>query len=178
MLPRRSTAAIALWAVLPVRGRAEGSAAGANGAKNPAPAAGPRPADSTAAKVEPAQPAKQPPAPPKPVVEPVSKEQVVAILGRPVIGPQNSAIGRLIDVLVDGTGQPQAAVIDVGGFMGLGIRTIAVHWNSLHFRPWDQNNPIVLDLTLDQIKAAPEYKGLQKPAPVVVAKPAQSTPAH
>ncbi|MDQ2805258.1 MAG: PRC-barrel domain-containing protein, partial [Pseudomonadota bacterium] len=129
-------------------------------------------------------PAKQsvpakPAAPPKTAVTPVDKAEAVAILGRPVTGPAGVQIGRLIDVLVDGTGQPQAAVLDVGGFMGVGSRSIAVHWNTLHFAPWNQGNAIRLDLTLDQIKAVPEYRGLNnQPAPVVAKAPATPMPAH
>jgi hypothetical protein len=133
-------------------------------------------ADTPAASVKPGT--SKPAEPPKPVVEPVDKNQAVAILGRPVTGPGKQQIGRLIDVLVDGTGQPQAAVIDVGGFMGLGTRTIAVHWKALHFAPWDPANPISLDLSLDQIKAAPEYKGMSTPAPVVAPAPKTPVAAH
>ncbi|MEO9188457.1 MAG: PRC-barrel domain-containing protein [Acetobacteraceae bacterium] len=116
---------------------------------------------------------------PKPAVEPVDKDQVVAILGRPVTGPGKQQIGTLTDVLVDGTGQPQAGVLDIGGFMGVGARTIAVHWNLLHFSPADPKAPITLSLTLDQIKAVPEYKGIgNKPAPVVVRSDVKPAPAH
>jgi hypothetical protein len=56
--------------------------------------------------------------------------------------------------------------------MGVGSRKIAVQWSALHFSPGDAKHPITLDLTPDQIKAAPEYKDVAKPAPVVVAAPA------
>jgi hypothetical protein len=104
----------------------------------------------------------------------VDKDQVVAILGQPVFGPNGKQIGRLTDVLVDSAGQPRAAVIDIGGFMGVGTRTIAVEWKSLRFEPWNANAPITLEMTLDQIKAMPAFKGLppNKAAPVVVPAPA------
>ena len=73
--------------------------------------------------------------------------------------------------------QPQAAVIDFGGFMGVGSRKIAVEWSALHFAPGDAKHPITLDLTQDQIKAAPEYKDVAKPAPVVVARPRKRPPS-
>ena len=79
--------------------------------------------------------------------------------------PDGKDIGRLVDVLVGQEGQPQAAVIDFGGFMGVGSRKIAVHWSALHFAPGDAKHPITLELTPDQIKAAPEYKDVAKPAP-------------
>ena len=76
---------------------------------------------------------------------------------------------EIVDVLVGDRGEPQAAVIDFGGFMGVGNRKIAVQWSALHFAPADAKQPITLDLTLDQLKAAPEYKDVAKPAPVVLA---------
>jgi hypothetical protein len=105
-------------------------------------------------------------------VQQVPPEEALAILGRNVQGPDGKDIGRLVDVLVGQEGQPQAAVIDFGGFMGVGSRKIAVRWSALHFAPGDAKNPITLELTPDQIKGAPEYKDIAKPAPVVVAAPA------
>jgi hypothetical protein len=113
-------------------------------------------------------------APPASEVQHVPPEQALAILGHEVTDGEGKVIGRLIDVLVSEQGQPQAAVIDFGGFMGVGSRKIAVQWNTLHFAPADVKNPITVELTQDQIKAAPEYKDLAKPAPVVVAPPAQA----
>ncbi|HEY6440743.1 MAG TPA: PRC-barrel domain-containing protein [Acetobacteraceae bacterium] len=101
-------------------------------------------------------------------VQQVPIDQALAILGQKVADPDGKDIGRLVDVLVGDQGQPQAAVIDFGGFMGVGNRKIAVEWSALHFAPSDAKHPITLDLTQDQIKAAPEYKDVTKPAPVVV----------
>ena len=82
-------------------------------------------------------------------------------------------VGRIVDVLVDDLGQPRAAIIDFGGFMGVGDRHIAVAWRALHFAPGSGPGTITLDLTLDQIKATPEYRRPAQPAapPVVVAVP-------
>src|SRR4051794_19801411 len=118
-------------------------------------------------------------APPAPAPPPASSVQTVApdaaeaILGSRVIGPQGKDIGRLVDVLVDNNGHPQAAVIDFGGFMGVGNRKVAVHWSTLHFDPSDGKHQVQLDMTPDQIKAAPEYSNPDKPAPVVT--PADTT---
>ena len=49
--------------------------------------------------------------------------------------------------------------IDFGGFLGVGTRKIAVDWNALHFAPaGSKDDRITLELTRDQVKAAPEYK--------------------
>jgi hypothetical protein len=102
-------------------------------------------------------------------VQQIPLSETLAILGHMVADPEGKDIGRLVDVLVGDQGRPQAAVIDFGGFMGVGNRKIAVEWSVLHFTPTDQKHPITLDLTQDQIKAAPEYKDVSRPAPVVAA---------
>ncbi len=71
-----------------------------------------------------------------------------------------------LDVIVDHGGRVRAAVIDFGGFLGVGSRKIAVDWSALHFPPPGQpNTKISLDLARDQVKAAPEY---QEGKPIVV----------
>ena len=115
-------------------------------------------------------------APPSPA--PVQKVAAGGILGRAVVGPDNQAVGRVIDVLVDAGSNPRAAVIDFGGFMGVGSRRIAVNWSDLNFPPVSpsgQSGSIRLDLTAEQIMSAPEYTDQTKPAAVVVPPPASST---
>jgi hypothetical protein len=95
--------------------------------------------------------------------------EAAGIMGRPVRDLSGKNIGRIIDVVVDQGGQPRAAVIDFGGFLGVGDRRIAVDWNALHFAPGNQASPVTLDFTPDQIKAAPEYReSMEKPPSVVV----------
>ena len=99
--------------------------------------------------------------------------EAVSLLGRTVRDPQDNSIGRIVDVLVDDAGQPRAAVIDVGGFMGMGARRIAVAWRGLHFDTSKGVGRITLDMMLDQIKDTPDYKRPASPAdpPVTVAAP-------
>jgi hypothetical protein len=120
-----------------------------------------RSADTPPGAAKPAEPAEQPP-----VVQTMPAKATVSILGKPVVDKENKQVGRVIDVLVDGSGEPQAAVLDFGGFMGVGNRTIAVHWAALHFDP-EGPHPVQLELTPDELKAVPEYRGSNKPAPVV-----------
>jgi PRC-barrel domain len=105
----------------------------------------------------------------------VAPEAAEAILGQRVIDAEGKDIGRLVDVLVDANGAPQAAVIDFGGFMGVGNRKVAVHWSVLHFTPGDAKNKVTLEMTPDQIKAAPEFLNPNKAAPVVT--PTNAAPA-
>jgi hypothetical protein len=106
----------------------------------------------------------------------VAPDEAEAILGQRVTDPAGKEIGRLVDVLVDANGQPQAAVIDFGGFMGVGNRKIAVHWTALRFYPGNPKHKVALEMTPDQIKAAPEFLNTNKAAPVVT--PAVTAPTQ
>lgn len=113
--------------------------------------------------------------PPPAAVQSVAPDAAEAILGQRVTDPQGKDIGRLVDVLVDANGQPKAAVIDFGGFMGVGNRKIAVHWSALRFDPGASKNKVTLEMTPDQIKAAPEFLNPNKAASVVT--PANIAPS-
>jgi hypothetical protein len=96
----------------------------------------------------------------------IDKQEVQTILGKNVRDAAGDDMGRIIDVVVDRSGQTLAAIIDFGGFLGVGSRKIAVDWKALQFSPNDpKGNTVTLALTRDQVKAAPEYK---EGSPVVV----------
>ena len=96
----------------------------------------------------------------------LNNHEVEGILGREVLSAANENMGRIVDVIVDRAGRVRAAIIDFGGFLGVGSRKIAVEWNALHFpAPGQPGAKITLELTRDQVKAAPEY---QEGKPVVV----------
>lgn len=94
----------------------------------------------------------------KPPVFVLNTTLVSGILGQQVRDAVNEDMGRIIDIIVDQTGAPRAAVIDFGGFLGVGSRKIAVDWNALHFATRDGHTSVTLELTRDQVKAAPEYQ--------------------
>jgi PRC-barrel domain len=99
------------------------------------------------------------PVPPEAIATVLDEQDVMSVLGVRVRSNVGEDMGRIINVVVDGTGQVRAAVIDFGGFLGVGARKIAVDWNALHFAPaGSKDDRITLDLTRDQVKAAPEYK--------------------
>src|SRR5437879_8012779 len=103
-------------------------------------------------------PAAKEPAPP-PSVTVIGAREAHGVLGRDVRSPTDEDMGHIVDVIVDRAGVVRAAVIDFGGFLGVGSRKIVVDWNALHFgRVADKSDSITLELTKDQVTAAPEYK--------------------
>jgi hypothetical protein len=107
----------------------------------------------------------------------LNQQNVQGILGRQVLSAAGEDMGRVIDVVVDRAGQVRAAVIDFGGFLGVGNRKIAIDWGALRFSPTGSNSDrITLDLTRDQVKATPEYKDGRPLVVVGAAESLQSSP--
>jgi hypothetical protein len=99
------------------------------------------------------------------------------ILGKEVRGAAGEKLGMVVDVLFDRTGRPRAAIIDFGGFLGVGTRKIAIDWRTLRFEATGQKETIVIALDRDQIRAAPEYKGSHEIVAIVTpARPESSDP--
>lgn len=105
----------------------------------------------------------------QPTVTVYERGEVQGILGKEVRSSADENMGRIVDVIVDRSGQVRAVIIDFGGFLGVGNRKVAVAWNALRFSP-ESKDPkkvgrIGLDLNREQVQAAPEYK---EDKPVVV----------
>jgi hypothetical protein len=97
-----------------------------------------------------------------------------SVLGIQVRTKTEEAMGRIIDLLADRDGKVVAAVIEFGGFLGIGTRKIAVEWSALRIEA-DKSPVAILDVTREQLRVAPEYKP-DRPAAVFRAnQPASPT---
>ena len=110
-------------------------------------------------------------------VKPLPSNEAASVLGKKVKGPNGEDLGLIVDVLVDPDGQPRAAVIDFGGFLGVGTRKIAIDWKALDFGALGRAGTVELGLDRAAIAAAPEYKPGPPGADVVIAPTGQSPPA-
>jgi hypothetical protein len=96
---------------------------------------------------------------PPPSVTIIGASDAHGVLGRDVRSAADEDMGHIVDVIVDLTGRVRAAVIDFGGFLGVGSRRIVVDWNALRFgKITNKKDSITLELTKAQVAAAPEYK--------------------
>jgi len=96
----------------------------------------------------------------EPATRLLDRNAVHMILGRQVLDSQGTIVGRLVDFIVSQSGEPLAGVVDVGGFMGIGMRRVAIAWPLLSFRKEAGDVFVVVNLPLDEIAAAPVYRGL------------------
>jgi hypothetical protein len=102
-----------------------------------------------------AQPA--PPKPPPDNAKELPARQVMTLLGSKAQDLAGEDLGPVVDIVVDRSGRPQALVIDFGGFLGVGSRKIAIDWRLVHFRPENQDAPVLLHLDRAEVQAAPEF---------------------
>jgi hypothetical protein len=88
---------------------------------------------------------------------------VTSILGKKVQGSKGEDLGRVVDVLADANGRVQVAIIDFGGFLGVGSRRIAVDWPLLRFDPAGGDKSLILSVSREKLQSAPEYKDSTHP---------------
>lgn len=147
--------------------------------------ANPAPPSTNPPAAAPGSPAPGSPAPSASTGTPavvLSGEQVESILGKKIRSSRGEDMGRIVDLIVDKSGRIRAAIIDFGGFLGVGTRQIAVDWNSLRFPTDPKSDALTVDLTRDQLKGAPAYKpgeqivvlGQPRPAPPATDAAAQA----
>ena len=120
----------------------------------PAPSVPPPPAF-----VPPSPPAPSGAKPTQPVVtaEQVAPVELTGLLGYAVVGENGSQLGRIVDLLVDGQGRVRAVVVDVGGFMGVGSRKVAVAWSALRFAPGTKGPIVSISIAPERIKSWADY---------------------
>lgn len=116
------------------------------------------------------------PATPVDNVKPLPAGEGASVLGKKVKGPTGEDLGLIVDVLVDPDGHPRAAVIDFGGFLGVGSRKVAIDWKSLDFTSLARTGTVELGLDRAEIGAAPEYKPGPPGAAVITTPPSPAPP--
>ncbi len=92
-------------------------------------------------------------------------------LGKRVVGASGENAGRIVDVLADSTGQVRAAIVDYGGFLGIGSRKIAISWSDLRFAPEGSPNAVAVELPQERLARAPRVVPGQPVAIVSARKP-------
>ena len=73
-----------------------------------------------------------------------------------IYGPGDEKVGTIAHV--HGMGQASEVVVDVGGFLGIGAKAVALAANQLNFMR-DEAGSVhaTTSLTKDQVKALPEH---------------------
>ena len=89
---------------------------------------------------------------------PLSSKTVSDWYKQDVYDPSDSKIGKIDDVLVSETGQVNALIVGVGGFLGAGEKDVAVPFSAVKHTLKDKKIYLTMDTTKDALKAAPGFK--------------------
>jgi sporulation protein YlmC with PRC-barrel domain len=76
------------------------------------------------------------------------------MIGSAVYDVQNRRIGHVKDLVLDRDGQVASVVVDVGAFLGIGGKYVAVNLRDLK----TDHNRLTLDLTKEQLQQAQDYR--------------------
>ena len=81
------------------------------------------------------------------------------LLGKRVIGPNNEDLGEISAVAIGAEGAITAAVVDVGGFLGIGEKPVALGANELTIvrNAGGTVDHFQVSMTQDQLEALPTY---------------------
>jgi len=81
--------------------------------------------------------------------------------GAYVYGTNDETVGEIDSLIMGDNGQVSQVVINVGGFLGLGEKPVAVTWDELQIMQNSNGDDfrIYIDSNKDALKAQPEYQG-------------------
>ncbi|MBS3650532.1 PRC-barrel domain-containing protein [Pseudaminobacter sp. 19-2017] len=78
--------------------------------------------------------------------------------GTTVYGANDERVGEIGDVVLTTDGKVDAVIIDVGGFLGIGEKEVALGMDKLQFMTdGDNNHYLYTNFTKEQLEAAPTY---------------------
>lgn len=104
------------------------------------------------------------------------------VIGASVRNAQNENIGTVSDLVVDRSGKVRAALVSVGGFLGIGDKHVAVPWEQVQIQPPGANSAsgsattggvtgavgsltgaprdpmLLVNMTKEQLQQAPAYR--------------------
>lgn len=80
------------------------------------------------------------------------------LVGTTVYGANDENVGEIGDVVLTADGKVDAVIIDVGGFLGIGEKEVAVGMDNLHFMTDGNGNTyLYTNFNKEQLEAATEY---------------------
>lgn len=89
---------------------------------------------------------------------PIYGSVVSAWYKQPVYDPNEKKLGTIADMLFSADGSINAVMLNVGGFLGLGVKHIAVPVSAITITQKNNKSWLTLNTTKDLLKKATAYK--------------------
>ncbi len=93
-------------------------------------------------------------------LKPMATDQITAedFIGTTVYGANEENVGEIGDIVLSQDGKIDAIIVDVGGFLGIGEKQVAIGMDQLEFMlDADGNQYLYTNFTEDQLEAQPAY---------------------
>jgi sporulation protein YlmC with PRC-barrel domain len=113
--------------------------------------------------------------------------RATSMLGQAIYGPDDESIGEVADIVLEEDGKTRAALIDVGGFLGVGEKTVAIPFAEIQASAGEEGmgERLVVTLTRDELEQLPaieipteESAAIEQPATLAPAAPDQTAGAE
>ncbi|MBW0003589.1 MAG: PRC-barrel domain-containing protein [Hyphomicrobiales bacterium] len=92
------------------------------------------------------------------------------LVGVAIYGPDNQSIGKVSDVILDGSGSAKAVVVGVGGFLGVGQKDVALPFTEVKW----SDEPIVEPTPAPATAVQPAAPGMGNSSSMASTRPAAS----
>jgi sporulation protein YlmC with PRC-barrel domain len=78
------------------------------------------------------------------------------LIGMTVYNDQGEKVGTVHDIILDKDGHASGVVLNVGGVLGIGAKSVGLTWKEIDVKPDQQ--AVQISYSKEQLKAAPDFK--------------------
>ncbi|HVZ02384.1 MAG TPA: PRC-barrel domain-containing protein [Dongiaceae bacterium] len=78
------------------------------------------------------------------------------LIGMTVYNAQGEKVGTVHDIILDKDGRASGVVLNVGGVLGIGAKSVGLTWKEIDVKPDQQ--AVQISYSKEQLKAAPDFK--------------------
>jgi sporulation protein YlmC with PRC-barrel domain len=89
---------------------------------------------------------------------PVNATKASDLTGAKIQTHSDEEIGSVQELIIDENGQVIAILVNIGGFLGMGKKEVAIGWSHVTLSGTPEDRVLLIDVSSDDLKEAPEYK--------------------
>lgn len=89
---------------------------------------------------------------------PANGMQASDLIGAEIMTTGDEEVGSVSDLIIDQNGQVVAVVVGVGGFLGMGEKDVAIGWDDLKASGTADEQELRVNLSREDLEAAPEFE--------------------
>lgn len=87
------------------------------------------------------------------------------LIGTDLKTSDGESVGEISDLIIDQDGKIGAVLVNVGGFLAMGEKSVAIDWNAVTMSANADGQDPTVDMTRDDLQSAPTYEQLDDRRP-------------